>query len=203
MTVVETQECFTYRWMSGILLPNLSKTCFLTVANKTTTQLRFLTRRTQHVLTEFCMPNGVPYAKRSYNEKHRQWKRYKWHIANVSITPVIISALQIEPQWCSNHWSLQFNLQCTDDDNRSYWNVCNMSFVSFSLAVIFILRLFSTSAFRVPNGVGYAKRWHFAREGFAAALVTTTAIHHCHRQVNCFRWCLNITDVCVHLQKPF
>ena len=32
-------------------------------------------------------------------------------------------------------WSLHFNLQCTDDDNRSYRNVCNMSFVSFSLAV--------------------------------------------------------------------
>ena len=30
-------------------------------------------------------------------------------------------------------------LQCTDDDNRSYRNVCNMSFVSFSLAVIFIV----------------------------------------------------------------
>jgi len=29
--------------------------------------------------------------------------------------------------------------QCTDDDNRSYRNVCNMSFVSFSLAVIFII----------------------------------------------------------------
>ena len=42
-------------------------------------------------------------------------------------------------------------LQCTDDDNRSYRSVCNMSFVSFSLAVIFIIRLFSTSAFRVPN----------------------------------------------------
>jgi len=36
--------------------------------------------------------------------------------------------------------SLQFNLQCTDDDNRSYRNVCNMSFVSFSLAVIFIVK---------------------------------------------------------------
>jgi len=47
--------------------------------------------------------------------------------------------------------SLQFYLQCTDDDNRSYWNVCNMSFISFSLAVIFIIRLFSTSAFRVPS----------------------------------------------------
>ena len=42
-------------------------------------------------------------------------------------------------------------LLCTDDDNRSYRNVCNMSFVSFSLAVVFITRLFSTSAFRVPN----------------------------------------------------
>jgi len=29
------------------------------------------------------------------------------------------------------------NLQCTDDDNRSYRNVCNMSLISFSLAVIF------------------------------------------------------------------
>ena len=35
---------------------------------------------------------------------------------------------------------MQRNLQCTDDDNRSYRNVCNMSFVSFSLAVIFIIR---------------------------------------------------------------
>ena len=35
-----------------------------------------------------------------YNENHGQWKRYKRHIANVSITPVIIiSALQIELQW--------------------------------------------------------------------------------------------------------
>ena len=33
------------------------------------------------------------------------------------------------------------NLQCTDDDNRSYRNVFNMSFVSFSLAVIFIIEL--------------------------------------------------------------
>jgi len=30
-------------------------------------------------------------------------------------------------------------LQCTDDDNRSYRNVCNMSLISFSLAVIFII----------------------------------------------------------------
>jgi len=52
----------------------------------------------------------------------------------------LISALQL----CSF-------VQCTDDDNRSCRNVCNMSFVSFSLAVIFIIRLFSTSAFRVPN----------------------------------------------------
>ena len=29
-------------------------------------------------------------------------------------------------------------LLCIDDDNRSYRNVCNMSFVSFALAVIFI-----------------------------------------------------------------
>jgi len=32
-----------------------------------------------------------------------------------------------------------------------HWNVCNMSLISFSLAVIFIIRLFSTSAFREPN----------------------------------------------------
>jgi len=37
------------------------------------------------------------------------------------------------------------------NDNRSYRSVCNMSLISFSLAVIFIIRLFSTSAFRVPS----------------------------------------------------
>jgi len=48
-------------------------------------------------------------------------------------------------------WIAANNLQCTDDDNRSYRNVCNMSFVSFLLAVIFIIRLFSTFAFRAPK----------------------------------------------------
>ena len=38
---------------------------------------------------------------------------------------------------------------CKRFDNSG--NVCSMSFVSFSLAVIFIVRLFSTSAFRVPR----------------------------------------------------
>ena len=42
-------------------------------------------------------------------------------------------------------------LLCTDDDNRSYRNVCSMPFLSFALAVIFIIRLFSTSAFRVTS----------------------------------------------------
>jgi len=32
-------------------------------------------------------------------------------------------------------------------------NVCKMSVVSFALAVVFIIRLFSTSAFRVQNEV--------------------------------------------------
>jgi len=37
---------------------------------------------------------------REYNENHGQWKRHQRHIANVSITPVIIiSALQIELLW--------------------------------------------------------------------------------------------------------
>ena len=67
-------------------------------------------------------------------ENHGQLKRYKRHIVNVSITPVI---------------NLQFNLQCTHDDTRSYRNVCNMSFVPFTFAAIFIIRLFSTCAFRV------------------------------------------------------
>ena len=40
---------------------------------------------------------------------------------------------------------------CTEDDNSCYRNVCKMSVVSFALAVVFIIRLFSTSAFRVPN----------------------------------------------------
>ena len=40
---------------------------------------------------------------------------------------------------------------CTEDDNSCYRNVCKMSVVSFALAVVFIIRLFSTSAFRVPK----------------------------------------------------
>ena len=51
-------------------------------------------------------------------------------------------------------------LLCTDDDNRSYRNVCSMPFLSFALAVIFIIRLFSTSAFRVPKLIGS----HFGSE---------------------------------------
>ena len=42
-------------------------------------------------------------------------------------------------------------LLCTEDDNSCYRNVCKMSVVSFALAVVFIIRLFSTSAFRVPK----------------------------------------------------
>jgi len=42
-------------------------------------------------------------------------------------------------------------LLCTEDDNSCYRNVCKMSVVSFALAVVFIIRLFSTSAFRVPT----------------------------------------------------
>jgi len=34
-------------------------------------------------------------------------------------------------------------------------NVCNMSLTSFSSAVIFFIRLFSTSAFRVPSLFSY------------------------------------------------
>ena len=49
------------------------------------------------------------------------------------------SAFLLNDQWEPAAWSLQFNLQCTDDDNRTYRNVCNMSFVSFSLALIFTI----------------------------------------------------------------
>ena len=38
------------------------------------------------------------------------------------------------------HTKTLLNLQCTDDDTRSYRNVCNMSLISFSLAVMFIIR---------------------------------------------------------------
>jgi len=41
------------------------------------------------------------------------------------------------------------NLQYTDDDNRSYRNVCNMSLMSFSLAVIFIIKPEISSKFSV------------------------------------------------------
>jgi len=64
-----------------------------------------------------------------------------------------IFLLRFSPEWpirtCSKITAVL--LLCTDDDNRSYRNVCNMSFVSFALAVIFIIRLFITSAFRVPR----------------------------------------------------
>jgi len=58
--------------------------------------------------------------------------------------------------WMTNnlqqdHCSFAVLLPCTDDDNRRYRNVCNMSFVSFAFATIFIIRLFSTSTFRVLN----------------------------------------------------
>ena len=33
------------------------------------------------------------------------------------------------------------NLRCIDDDNRSYRNICNMSFIAFSLAVISIIKI--------------------------------------------------------------
>ena len=46
------------------------------------------------------------------------------------------------------------------DDNSSYRNVCKISVVSFALAVIFIIRLFSTSVFRVPKLIG----GHFGSE---------------------------------------
>ena len=46
---------------------------------------------------------------------------------------------RFSPEWPIR--TLQFNLQCTDNDNKSYRNVCNLSFVLFSLAVIFIIRL--------------------------------------------------------------
>jgi len=57
----------------------------------------------------------------------------------------------------------QVQFACTDDDNRGYRNVCNMSFVSFSLAVIFLLRLFSSSAFRVPHVIETYDQ-HFQQE---------------------------------------
>ena len=48
---------------------------------------------------------------------------------------------RFSPEWpiraCSKITAVL--LLCTDDDNRSYRNVCNMSFVSFAFAVIFIM----------------------------------------------------------------
>jgi len=47
-----------------------------------------------------CSVNPIIKFFMTFNENHGQRKRYKRHIANVSITPVIIiSALQIEVQW--------------------------------------------------------------------------------------------------------
>ena len=73
----------------------------------------------------------------SWNENHGQWKRYQRPIANISITPVITPVV----------------------DNSCYRNACNMSLISFSLAVVFITRLVSTSTFRVPNLLKKQKNW--------------------------------------------
>jgi len=58
-------------------------------------------------------------------------------------------------------WSLQFNLQCNDDDNKSHRNVCNMSFVSFSFfdfhyKTIQHFRLSCTHRFVINN-----QNWRF------------------------------------------
>jgi len=41
------------------------------------------------------------------------------------------------------------SLQCAGDDNRSHRNVCNMSLISFSLAVIFIIIMLLYSKYGV------------------------------------------------------
>jgi len=52
-----------------------------------------------------------------------------------------------------------------------------MSFVSFSLAVIFIIRLFSTSAFRVPKLIG----GHFGSE--TKVLLSVVALGPLHDKI--------------------
>jgi len=50
----------------------------------------------------------------------------------------VLVTIAINPE---NHCSSFCNAP-TDGDDWSYRNVCNMSLISFSLAVIFIIRLF-------------------------------------------------------------
>jgi len=56
---------------------------------------------------------------------------------------------------------IYMNLQCTDD-NWSYQNVCNMPFVLFSLAVIFIIHLYKNLKFKIIKiRTGYQYAWYF------------------------------------------
>jgi len=84
--------------------------------------------------------------------RHHHWRVSSWAMwlrmlrATTSLPKqsfaFFIFLQRFSPEWpirtCSKTTAVQ--LLCTDDDNRSYRNVCNMSFVSFSLAVIFITR---------------------------------------------------------------
>jgi len=96
--------------------------------------------------------------------------------------------------WVTNKnlpaWSLQFNLLCTDGDNRSYRNACNMSFVSFSLAVIFIVKLFSTSAFRVPTFSCRYENYKLPHHNKYLSFLTNTyfTIFYCNFIFESWRW---------------
>ena len=87
--------------------------------------------------------------------RHHHWRVSSWVMwlrVHRATTPVpkqpfalFIFLQRFSPEWpirtCSKITAVL--LLCTDDDNRSYRNVCNMSFLSFALAVIFIIMAYA------------------------------------------------------------
>jgi len=79
-----------YPKMPGQIKVNSVKKSIPNLNNK----ICFTSRNFEKILEFWCKIN-------KYNENHGQWKRYKQHIANVSITRVmIISALQMQWSYC-------------------------------------------------------------------------------------------------------
>ena len=92
----------------------------------------------------------------------RSWRHVPSPLARIQLSHVTTYAsrhyVTTETAFCVFHFLQRFSpewpirtcskitvvlLLCTDNGNRSYRNVCNMPFVSFALAVIFIIKCMS------------------------------------------------------------
>ena len=100
----------------------------------------------------------------------------------------------IQTTYCKRFDNSCYHHQCIAN-NRSYRNVHNMSFVSFSLAVIFIIRLFSTSAFRVLCVPSKVRNCATAQYHQAICALNPILAHLQHSKFN---------TVCIHIShSPF